>query len=178
MLGNCTHKNVWQAPEMVSEHCAHQIEFSNVKRKIQIEHVGKEQSPAQRGWACGVTQGHSCVLVLPRLSLLPQTSQSSLLSCVWPLSSTSLVIGKFQLNVTEPVTIHPVQEVLSWIFWGPQGKRVRMSRPTLDSDVRKQHILSTQMHEHTSRSITRRAGLEVGLSVHRDQRSLECICQG
>lgn len=84
------------------------------------------------------------------VSLLPQTSQplSYASSHGWKtLLFMNLVIGKFQLNIVESVTIHPVQEGWSSALWRTQGK-VRIYAGTLDNDMRKWQTLNTQMHKH------------------------------
>lgn len=93
------------------------------------------------------------------------------LACVLPLSSVSLVTGKFPLQVIEPVTSHPV-----WLLRGTKGRRVRMYRPTPDRRARNQHTLNTQVHKHTHRSQSW-AGRQ-SLSVHRDQHFWSVCCAG
>lgn len=116
-------------------------------------------------------QAHSHVLLFLFLSLLPQTSQPSpcLVFCL--LSFMSLMIGKFQ--VIEPGTTHPMWEMLSWILWGIQDVQTNAGQRCEEPAHTNYTDAQTHIQLHPSRT-----GLEVGLSVHRDQHFFECMCQG
>ena len=67
----------------------------------------------------------SFVSLNPWWPLPPPTDQPAFSSsCVLPLSFMGLVIGKFQLEVIKPVTVHSV-----WLLWGTRGEKLRVYRP-------------------------------------------------
>lgn len=142
LLVSCTRKNVWYAPGTACEHWTHQIKFQMSNGRIEVERLARE-GPAP-AWLSLWHDVGSFTCLSPLWPPPPPAHQPAFsLACVLPLSSISLVIGKFQQKVIEPVTVHPV----CWLR-GTKGRRVRMYRPTLDSRVRNQQPLSTPVHKH------------------------------
>lgn len=120
-----------------------------------------ESSPRPRGGgARGMHDSVPCAG--PWLCPPPATDQlARSLSCALPFSSTSLVIGKFQLKVIESVTIHPAWEVMSWVLWGNAGEEGQGAQTDADSAVRNRRTPHAHLPQRPPSAIILRAGRQV-----------------
>lgn len=156
---SCTHENIWQAPEMASEHWAHWRGFSNVKQKdLGITCWGGAVPTREMA---GPWYDIGSFTWVPRcLFLLPQTSQPSLchVSCLYLSWVLWLENSSFRPLNQQPSTL--CGKCCPGCYLGTQGR---------GSGCTDQHwaaMWGTSKHwthrcADTSGTIILRAGLEV-----------------